>query len=57
MNVLAPLRAIAAAFGPREAMLFCGLGLAAYGAAQIYAPAGFLLAGGVLVYVAIAGLR
>lgn len=53
------LRRAAAALADRERdlVLLAGLGLAGYGAAQIFLPAGFLLPGAVLVYVAIFGVR
>lgn len=50
------IAAIARTVGPREAGLLIGLGLVGYGAAQVYPPAGFVLPGMVLLYVAIAGL-
>jgi hypothetical protein len=43
--------------GPREFGLLSGLALLGYGAGAVYPPAGFVLPGAVLLYVAIAGLR
>jgi hypothetical protein len=44
-------------FGPREIALLSGLALVAYGASQVYPPAGAFIPGAVLLYIAIAGLR
>jgi hypothetical protein len=50
-------RAVAQHFDRRDAMFFVGIALGAYGAWCIYPPAGFLVAGVVLVGVAIFGVR
>ena len=51
------LRAILAAFGPREVSLIAGLGLVGYGAWCIYPPAAFVIPGAIIVAVAVFGLR
>jgi hypothetical protein len=49
--------ALAEIVGWRESALLAGLGLVAYGAHAIYAPAAFFIPGCVLLYLAIVGLR
>ena len=43
--------------GGRELALALGLVLLGYGASLVYLPAGFILAGVILVYVAVFGVR
>lgn len=62
MNTIARIiakagRAIAAAFGPRDLLLFSGLALAGYGLALVSLPAAFIVPGAVLTAVAVFGVR
>lgn len=50
-------RQIAAGIDPRDVMLAGGVGLLGSGAAQIYPPAGLIVAGAILTGVAILGVR
>ncbi|MGH6836815.1 MAG: hypothetical protein ACREC9_15035 [Methylocella sp.] len=45
------------AIDARDLMLYAGLGLLGYGLYQIFPPAAFAIAGAILVYVAIFGVR
>jgi hypothetical protein len=47
------LAKISAEVGLREAFVFGGLGCAAYGLAQIYPPAAWIVSGSVLFYLGI----
>ena len=48
---------LASAFTGRELLLVAGLGLLAYGLSLIWVPAAFVVPGGILVAVAVFGVR
>lgn len=50
---LAGMHKFISAFDLRDVFAFSGLGCAAYGAAQIYVPLGWLLLGSVLLWLGI----
>lgn len=52
-NVAAPAIASAAAANSREIVFVCGMGLFAYGLAQVSMPAAFIIPGAILVWLAI----
>lgn len=52
-RLAAVLRLVAAVFGPRELFLFGGLASLAYGVAQVYPPAAWMVVGLVLMLMAL----
>jgi hypothetical protein len=49
------LQRLASEFGLKEAFFFAGLALLTIGAAQVYAPAGWLVPGSVLTWLGVRG--